>query len=57
MLAKLGGVPLMEIARRLHTSQGAIYKLLHDARRRLKDYLEATQRSSDALPNTPPGLP
>jgi RNA polymerase sigma-70 factor (ECF subfamily) len=57
LLAKLGGVPLMEIARRLNTSQGAVYKLLHDARRRLKDYVDAMQRRPDALPNTPPGLP
>jgi len=44
--AVLGELPLMEIARRLGTSQGAVYKLLHDARRRLKTYLEA-----DELPN------
>jgi RNA polymerase sigma-70 factor (ECF subfamily) len=39
--AALGGLPLMELARRQGVSQGAIYKLLHDARRRLKSYLEA----------------
>jgi RNA polymerase sigma-70 factor, ECF subfamily len=39
-LATLGGLPLMEVARRLETSQGAVYKLLHDARSRLKVYLE-----------------
>ena len=39
--AALGGLPLMELARRQGVSQGAIYKLLHDARRRLKGYLEA----------------
>jgi RNA polymerase sigma-70 factor (ECF subfamily) len=38
-LAKLSGLPLIEIARRLSTTQGAIYKLLHDARRRLKDHV------------------
>jgi RNA polymerase sigma-70 factor, ECF subfamily len=40
VLALLGGLPLAEIARRSSTSQGAIYKLLHDARRRLKYHLE-----------------
>lgn len=41
LLAKLAGVPLMEVARRLGASQGAIYKLLHDARQRIKQYMEA----------------
>jgi len=44
-LARLGGLPLMEIARRLGTTQGAVYKTLHDARRRLKSYLEAANAS------------
>ncbi len=47
-LAKLGGLPLTEIARRLGTSQGAVYKLLHDARRRLKTHLEAVEHASTA---------
>jgi RNA polymerase sigma-70 factor (ECF subfamily) len=47
-LAKLGGLPLMEIARRLGTSQGAVYKLLHDARRRLKSHLEAVDLARSA---------
>lgn len=38
--AALGGIPLTELARREGVSQGAIYKLLHDARRRLRSYLE-----------------
>lgn len=54
-LAKLGGLPLMEIARRLDTSQGAVYKLLHDARRRLKIYLETAERSNDDRRGTPAG--
>jgi hypothetical protein len=31
----------MELARRWDVSQGAVYKMLHDARRRLKSYMEA----------------
>jgi DNA-directed RNA polymerase specialized sigma24 family protein len=30
----------MELARREGVSQGAVYKLLHDARRRLRSFLE-----------------
>lgn len=40
VLAALGGLPLMELARRYDVSQGAVYKLLHDARKRLKHFLE-----------------
>ena len=45
--AALGGLPLMELARRWNVSQGAVYKLLHDARRRLKGYMEQV-RGADA---------
>jgi RNA polymerase sigma-70 factor, ECF subfamily len=44
VLAALGGLPLTELARRYDVSQGAVYKLLHDARRRLKRYLEEAER-------------
>jgi len=37
--AALGGLPLSELARRQGVSQGAVYKLLHDARCRLRVYL------------------
>ena len=45
--AALGGLPLMELARRYQVSQGAVYKLLHDARRRLKHFLEAAEQASE----------
>jgi len=41
--AALGGLPLTELARRYDVSQGAVYKLLHDARRRLKHFLETSE--------------
>lgn len=57
LLARLGGLPLVEIARRLGTTQGAIYKLLHDARRRLKSHLEAARSQDDDLERSPIGPP
>jgi RNA polymerase sigma-70 factor (ECF subfamily) len=44
--AALGGLPLMELARRWNVSQGAVYKLLHDARRPLKGYMESVSGES-----------
>lgn len=35
----LKGVPLEEVARRMDTNRNALYKLLHDARKRLKNHL------------------
>lgn len=40
LLAELGGLPLMEVARRTGRKRGAVYKLLHDARKRLRTHLE-----------------
>ena len=37
----LEGMPISEVARRMDTNQNALYKLLHDARRRLKRRMEA----------------
>ncbi len=34
------GIPLREVAERMHTNPNALYKLLHDARQRLKQRLE-----------------
>lgn len=36
IVAELRGIPLVEIARRLETNVNALYKLTHDARRRLR---------------------
>jgi RNA polymerase sigma-70 factor, ECF subfamily len=37
----LEGLPVSEVARRMGTNQNALYKLLHDARRKLKRQMEA----------------
>jgi RNA polymerase sigma-70 factor (ECF subfamily) len=36
----LNGVPIDVLAERLSTSRGALYKTLHDARRKLRDHLQ-----------------
>ena len=41
LLATLGGLPMVEVARRIGSTRGALYKLLHDARLRLRAHLEA----------------
>lgn len=48
ILAVLAGLPLAEIARRSATSQGAVYKLLHDARQRLKRHLTTPDGTKEA---------
>src|SRR6266436_8161177 len=40
LTAELGGMPVEEIARRMGSNVNAVYKLLHDARQRLKHGLE-----------------
>jgi RNA polymerase sigma factor (sigma-70 family) len=37
----LEGMPISEVARRMGTNQNALYKVLHDARKRLKRRMEA----------------
>jgi RNA polymerase sigma-70 factor (ECF subfamily) len=37
----LEGMPISEVARRMNTNQNALYKLLHDARKKLKRRMEA----------------
>jgi RNA polymerase sigma-70 factor, ECF subfamily len=45
LLAALGGMPLEAIADRMGTNRNALYKLLHDARKRLKRRMEAERLS------------
>jgi RNA polymerase sigma-70 factor (ECF subfamily) len=45
----LGGVPLEEVARRMDTNRNALYKLLHDARKRLKQHLLNTGISAEEV--------
>jgi RNA polymerase sigma-70 factor, ECF subfamily len=37
----LEGMPISEVAKRMGTNQNALYKLLHDARRKLKRQMQA----------------
>lgn len=54
LLAKLGGLSLMEIGRRTGRSRGALYKLLHDARKKLRAHLEQAGHSpADLLAEGP----
>jgi len=41
MLAALAGMPMEEIARRMHSNRNAIYKLFHDARKKLRAGFES----------------
>ena len=40
LLARLSGLPMAALADKLGTSPGALYKMLHDARRRLRQHFE-----------------
>lgn len=44
----LNGVPIDVLAERLNTTRGALYKTLHDARRRLRKHLDDCGLSLDA---------
>lgn len=47
----LNGVPIDVVAERLATTRGAVYKTLHDARRKLRaEFAPATLAAVDALP-------
>lgn len=45
----LNGVPIDVLAERLSTNRGALYKALHDARRKLRKHLKEQGLSVDAL--------
>ena len=45
----LNGVPIDVLAERLHTTRGALYKTLHDARRKLRRHLTETGLAPNAL--------
>src|SRR3712207_5384212 len=45
----LEGMPISEVARRMGTTQNALYKLLHDARRKLKRQMEAAGLSANEV--------
>ena len=49
LLAELRGMPLAEIARQMGSNRNAIYKLTHDARKRLKRGLERAGHSAASV--------
>lgn len=44
-----GGMPLEEVAQRMGTNRNALYKLLHDARKQMKNALEVKGYSADEV--------
>jgi RNA polymerase sigma-70 factor, ECF subfamily len=48
----LNGVPIDVLAERLNSTRGALYKTLHDARRKLRHYLDEHGLAVDALEET-----
>ena len=52
LLAELKGMPQVEIARQLGCNLNALYKLTHDARKKLKSGLESAGYAADELLNT-----
>ncbi len=46
----LNGVPIDVLAERLHTTRGALYKTLHDARRKLRAHLAEAGLTPDTWP-------
>jgi RNA polymerase sigma factor (sigma-70 family) len=47
----LKGVPMDVVAERMGTNRNALYKLIHDARRKLKAHLESQGISTDYMMN------
>ena len=48
LTAELNGIPQDEIARQLGSNRNAVYKLTHDARRKLRAGLEAAGFGADS---------
>lgn len=51
MEALLGGMPVEEIARRTKSNRNAVYKLIHDARKRLREGLEQAGFAAEDMNN------
>lgn len=49
LVAKIQGMPLEEVARRMGSNRNALYKLIHDARQRLKDRLLAEGLTAEEI--------
>ncbi len=49
LVAELQGMPQEEIARRMGSNRNAIYKLMHDARKKLKQGLESAGIAADSI--------
>jgi RNA polymerase sigma-70 factor (ECF subfamily) len=47
MAVMVGGMPLEEVARRMDTNRNALYKLIHDARKRLQKRLASEGLTAD----------
>ena len=56
IMAELHGIPTVEIARQLGTNQNALYKLVHDARKKLRSALAAAGFDRGALAEISGGL-
>lgn len=49
ILAELEGIPTVEIARQMDTTQNALYKLVHDGRKKLRAALLASGFTADSI--------
>jgi RNA polymerase sigma-70 factor (ECF subfamily) len=49
MAVMVGGMPLEEVAQRMNTNRNALYKLIHDARKRLQSRLGAEGLTPDEV--------
>jgi len=51
-IAEMHGMPQEEVGRRMGTNRNAVYKLVHDARRKLKSGLEAQGFDAETIRTT-----